>query len=1771
MATFTPDPVTPKAPQVSTFTPDVPPSHGAAHDASSYRKILQEAGGNSNEIETLSHVGYAESGGDFGATNHYDMDGKRHVVAGPFQISDVHGSQNWLDPLTNARQALALYRKNGLSDWEDSRNKGAGGGWGQYVSGKTTFTPDAAPQVVAKAKPAAPAHGMLQPAKDFFASLNRPIVQAASAATGTTFTPDAFPAGNVVPTAAPAPEPSRVRRGAPVDPAAVARSTAERERVQHMIDNNVGHPATSALQAAGDIIQPAMLGGGLAGAYVRDNANAGSAVPASGPLGILTDTARRAMDPKSATHGALGLVGKAIATHSLEPLHQLQEEYGTLQENNLRKMGGAGNNIADLGNKFPFGMMISEGVLDSIGPGIALPGLVVKGIRGVAGATRRGAAFVGKPAAEAAQKAAEEMAARQPQRDARAAENQSADAARNFAKKQGKTPGVEGPQQPPGPMPDLSRVTDSVATALSKSGAARVLERRLHPFFRTVTNAVDPFSAVDKKIHPDDLYEAHAQIRLIQNAPMGSAYKGIKDSNEVFAGSPSVAADINAEKLAQARMHKKAFDAFDDPVKQEAGELVGRYYAARDLNQADRISLRHSDTFLTNERRDLFAKHRLTLKDDALKTHVKRVLMASEELVHANRMPKAFTAWESDAADRYAFAREKMDKALVDTHPDLLETKVVGYVPMYESRAMEEESQVGRHKAPRGVSTTPHEDTAKYHSIAEAEEAFAANPKGVAPFSGASPQTAFANDQALKYANITRQTAFTRLGQLRLKEGGDVIQGKMFKDPQGNVISTAAGDVSGPVVQKKAESLYGRIMEADRGPNSVTAIAARRAGLTMDEFAKLPQRISATSGQAVQVARRAANASTHAAENLESSIPQMEARTAAEAENLAKRQDLGSKRIQTAADTTRLQAKIGGIAKPVGTFVGGAPARGMASIDAMAPSIKANEKLQGAAFPPKPEGASPSDIRNLARDLAVKKIEEDQAITSIVKPKSIKPDWVLDGKRYKLAAEFEDIPKKYLDMSDRPGLDTTDASAESRVARVHGNLDDVASQVGMDGEGLRGWLAKNGAAPRMSDFLDEARAQLGVEKPSLLDDPSKGVSAPVPANVRAAARGVAKGTSRSVMGVAKEAQRGMNAATAMGERVGSRVEGAQAAAGRVSTRVDDALEKEHVRMGERYLESAAKTNRTLGRLVAFARKTADASTSKAKLAELNRRIALAGNAKLTDFRRIFEEEKASFNTRTDGSLKNGEFLSPEFDKRIDGRSAPAGVEQGGKIPGSRDTFTFGAKGFDGSRIQEDFAHYFMTEGAPASQAADIGSIMASLSTFQQNSIVFNPLVHNVSNMLYNYIQRTEDLAGASQMLPHILGALGRVEKGDFAIGHDGATFEAYAVEHLGIYRDLLEETGAHEMRAYNSRSSSGFEGGFTDKRASGMETVGPRELETRADDALSAKDKVRRFLHKVGTHNAEVVFNRAEPLIGGFLMRHLMEKEGLDKFEAASEVRRTLGTDRVSAAERAVIQNSVLGRFLMFFPWMRTVIPLSIRMGIVNPRTWNVPLEATRQQREYEGGGDLPVGNNAFMTVHRDDKGDFDTTKIPLSNRVLDMVASGVLGIPHPSKFQHRYAPLVNYAAGHLGLVPRPLLNMYLSANKIAAPYQQSFDSEADPVSMGAGLAESVAGSFGAPYEQVNSLTKHGFGGAVNTLFGGTSGHLLQGTTVNGKPEPGSRAALFAEQKSALRVKMREAQKTIDQPNVTDAEKASAQAIMDEAQRKLQELSARGVPDQLAQ
>jgi hypothetical protein len=180
----------------------------------------------------------------------------------------------------------------------------------------------------------------------------------------------------------------------------------------------------------------------------------------------------------------------------------------------------------------------------------------------------------------------------------------------------------------------------------------------------------------------------------------------------------------------------------------------------------------------------------------------------------------------------------------------------------------------------------------------------------------------------------------------------------------------------------------------------------------------------------------------------------------------------------------KVPARVRGIAKNVEASTGtagdalyAASSLGKQAVeDARAAEERANlarnnaEYLEGLRDPN--SAASKARTDQVARTLHADALEQYQQIAKTIKPGTLKPSWVWHDGKWQLAGEYEDVPKKFLDLKTKPKMPPVQTG--QFLSRVDGDLDEKAAMLGMDESGVLDWMKNNGRQPRIVDFHDEA-------------------------------------------------------------------------------------------------------------------------------------------------------------------------------------------------------------------------------------------------------------------------------------------------------------------------------------------------------------------------------------------------------------------------------------------------------------------------------------------------------------------------------------------------------------------------------------------------------------------------------------------------------------------------------------------------------------------------
>ncbi|MGP6159660.1 MAG: hypothetical protein ACLPYS_19545, partial [Vulcanimicrobiaceae bacterium] len=122
------------------------------------------------------------------------------------------------------------------------------------------------------------------------------------------------------------------------------------------------------------------------------------------------------------------------------------------------------------------------------------------------------------------------------------------------------------------------------------------------------------------------------------------------------------------------------------------------------------------------------------------------------------------------------------------------------------------------------------------------------------------------------------------------------------------------------------------------------------------------------------------------------------------------------------------------------------------------------------------QGPAKSLVLQEARHMAVPDLAGYDSVARVLGRKPIEPDWVWKSGAWRIADEFTDVPKRWLDLTKKPKHLPQDVGGI--ISRAPGNLDDVASSVHMTDEELRAWLLEHRRPPRIVDYLADANGRL---------------------------------------------------------------------------------------------------------------------------------------------------------------------------------------------------------------------------------------------------------------------------------------------------------------------------------------------------------------------------------------------------------------------------------------------------------------------------------------------------------------------------------------------------------------------------------------------------------------------------------------------------------------------------------------------------------------------
>lgn len=561
---------------------------------------------------------------------------------------------------------------------------------------------------------------------------------------------------------------------------------------------------------------------------------------------------------------------------------------------------------------------------------------------------------------------------------------------------------------------------------------------------------------------------------------------------------------------------------------------------------------------------------------------------------------------------------------------------------------------------------------------------------------------------------------------------------------------------------------------------------------------------------------------------------------------------------------------------------------------------------------------------------------------------------------------------------------------------------------------------------------------------------------------------------------ARTAQRAWDRAAQVDARMQTRVDAAKGALGGTLNRTLGGVQRSVAGQAREAAggvsraaqQGAERTNRALETTFARIRKGAARFDDRYKSALLGRELSLQQRDLLDRFDKALEKHIA------DQGATPKDLFDPESIK--------------GYQPLSR--LRQGLQGEDADLHAVDGIHkYLAANHVPPDVDSAIGQALDAARRIARSTLIFNPIIHTGWNE-GGIVMAQMGPAGANAVLDAFT-SMG-LKNDAFEKWFNGKEFSSDPGDTMRYWDTLVQKHGAwapHEYGSYAvgdarevARDETGRITGYRDTPGRGVDYA---TMRTAPLSSLGLKDRVAKIGYEMQRWNSNVVFSRGERIYAAYLMRHFVKDEGLAPAEAANKVRASFSDDTITDWEKNGTRS-----WMFFYPWMRTVNRLAIKLGIQKPQTVNAPLQGSRVQRETVGGEGVQMSkSNPYALARPSAEGGFDYWAPPIWNRSLEPAAN--LFAPTGPSMSDRVDPAVEYLAGHLAPLPGMAADVMQEARMggKVPPWEQVWDPYAPGLDAGQ-IAGATAGQFLYPLRQAEEISqKPAMLGT--TLLGGSTGH----------------------------------------------------------------------------
>lgn len=601
-------------------------------------------------------------------------------------------------------------------------------------------------------------------------------------------------------------------------------------------------------------------------------------------------------------------------------------------------------------------------------------------------------------------------------------------------------------------------------------------------------------------------------------------------------------------------------------------------------------------------------------------------------------------------------------------------------------------------------------------------------------------------------------------------------------------------------------------------------------------------------------------------------------------------------------------------------------------------------------------------ILEQAQHLRDEEMAAEGPIRQVVGPRSIKPSWVWNGpqKGWGLAGEFEDLRgSRFLDLSNKPKM--APAQTAGLVARVDGNLDDVAGVVSsatgqeMTTDQLVQWMGERRRDPSVASYIEAARRRLegAVQgnRAQALEQAGFDPATPVPEAIRRLRKDEENLKTLAASSRTEATQRKFAEQT-----IGPAARATVGAAERMQPKI----EKLATDVAERQAAAAGSTAKMAKQVQDEAGESqarfaaARARWQKVKADQLERRKFYSAVGTLA---RHYEAQIFKTLEHPPESVPRGTYL----------RESDLGL---------------GIPGGDANLIHKD-AYNSLAEAKKLAKSAKDADEMTEawkffLATgrFARAGIILWPTVHAVWNLGRAFLEE----AGAG---------------GIMRLNRAGGPMSAATAARLGVKAGTRWDEFGTQVGAIDDFHQEGF--GLAPEANATLRTSPYSELSTRGKIDKMASEGVRlppslggKKIFPGWDDNQWLVFHVFERRYASELLRHYIEDEGADTAAATLRVRDAMRKTNITAFEKNAFPPSLL----LFYPWMKTVVPYWTKRAFFNPNSWNAPVTALRQEREDMNDPEADyVTNNWTLDAWKNDDGTFERLPVPDPARVTGAVA----------------------------------------------------------------------------------------------------------------------------------------------------------------------------------